>query len=86
MSDYLLEKIESDIIEESNYYHPKIKRTEEVKIKKNNLIKNQNNEMVLNKLFFSKEELKKKEKAGFGEIDKEKEHELQVLENLFTVK
>lgn len=40
MSDYLLEKIESDIIEESNYYHPKIKRTEEVKIKKNNLIKN----------------------------------------------
>ena len=42
--------------------------------------------MVLNKLFFSKEELKNQEKPGFGEIDKEKEHEFQVLENLFTVK
>ena len=34
MSDKLLEKIESDKTEESNYYHPKIKRTEQVKIKK----------------------------------------------------
>ena len=42
--------------------------------------------MVLNKLFFSKEELKQTEKTGLGEIDKGKEHELQVLENLFTVK
>lgn len=41
--------------------------------------------MVLNKLFYSKEELKHViEKSG--EIDNQKAHEIQVLENLFTVK
>jgi len=40
MSDKLLEKIESEIIDENNYYHPKIKKTEEVKIKKITKLKN----------------------------------------------
>ena len=40
MSDKLLEKIESEIIDESNYYNPKKKKTEEVKIKKITKLKN----------------------------------------------
>lgn len=40
--------------------------------------------MILNRLFYNKEELKN-QKNKLGEKETEKEHEIKVLQNIFTV-